>query len=861
MSFEWLIGSTSRLPFSILLSIRSQLSDRFVVSVLTGLAIAASVALAMSVEVASRSLQEELQTTTQALIGSASLSISAGKVGVSEDVLEQVRALAGVRAASPLIRRTFRVASGPEKGRSLHVIGLDLLGENDVRRYEISRAGVVVRDAVRLLALPDSVVISAAFATRLGIGDGDPLALTLDGKPIDLVVRGVLGGEMAGAFGGQIAAMDIFALQQVLGMNGRFERIDLAVDPSRPIDEIASRIERAIGVGLSVGRDTERESFGLSLLRTYQRALWAIVLVALATSALLTYAVSSMSIDRRLEELSLLRAAGMEGARVGRAMLIDSFVLAGVGTVLGAAAAPFLTRAVFGVISVASVVQQGVELGEARVALSTVAIGIVTGMVSVVAAAVPAASRAAKIGPFELIDLGRGAVRLTRTRLQASRFAVLGSVLLAIAWLESPAPGALRIAAGVVGGIALSAGLGHRLIDRGADPYGWISRVIPRIGFLIGPSLRDRPVETSLTLAAWTTIAAGLVAGVTTIGSYTGSIDGYYYGLYGDSAVVLLAGDPFGGNGLEPISPATIQMLRAHDRVEAIAPLRGVEVPFRETEITVSSFSTDVIALRGQLRFISPNPGETRAILERGDLAMNESFGKRFGLDVGDRITLPTRDGPRSFRIGASVSGTAGRNSSLLLDEAVFDRVFANAEETCWMAAFWVSPPDEEVVESLRRIESSQPLFFLRGREARMWVARSAEKYRALLSVPIALVCGLGVVSLLSLIFGSIRSRRREFALLRAAGATRSNVVAIITLAGSLVGILGSTLGIAVGALWSSVVCSFLSESIGWRIEPLLASDVVLSVCGGAAILAVLGSLLPALVATRSRELGGPQAP
>lgn len=855
MIAERWIGGSSPLPFSVLLSIRSQLTDRFAISILTALAVATSVALAMSVEVASRSLQEQLRTTTQALLGSASLSISAGQVGVPEEALDQVAQVPGVLGASPLIRRSFRVASGPEQGRALHVIGLDLLGESDVRRYEISRAGVIVRDAVRLLALPDSVVVSEAFAARLGIGDGDRLALTLEGRPVDLVVRGVLGGEVAEAFGGQIAAMDIFALQQVVGMEGRFERIDVALETDAPVDEVAQRIQAAIGPGLSVSRDAERESFGLALLRTYQRALWAIVLVALATSSLLTYAVSSMSIDRRLDELSLLRAAGMEGERVGRAVLADAFVIAVAGTALGASAAPFVTRAVFGVLSVASRVLSGMELSDAGLAPATVAIGLAVGVVGVVGAAVPASRRAARIGPFELIDLGRGSIRRERTRSRAIGFALAGAALLAFAWLESPAPSALRVIAGVVGGVALSAGLGHRLIDRGANPYGWLSRSIPRIGFLIGSTLRDRPVETALTISAWATIAAGLITGVTAIRSYTGSIDGYYYGLYGEDAVMLLAGDPFGTKGLEAISQETLEALRESGLVEEIAAVRRVEVSVLGRRVHATSFATDAISRRGRLGSATTKPQEAQAALKEGHLAMSESLAKTLGVRLGDRVTVQSTDGARTLRVGALFSGTSGPTGSLHLDEAAFEAVFPQSEEGYFMAALWVAPPEEESVEVLRRIETSQPLFFLRGREARRFVARSAEKYRALLMVPIALVCGLGVVSLLSLLFGATRSRQKEFALLRAAGATRANVVAIITLSGGLIGTLGALIGIAISVLWSSVICEFLSESIGWKIEPFLASDVAAWVCAAAGVLAMLGSLLPALLTTRTRDL------
>lgn len=856
-----MIGGSSRLPFSILISLRSQISDRFIVSGLTVLAVATSVSLAMSVEVASRALQEGLRTTTQALVGSAALTISAGDVGVPEEVLARVGEVPGVLSASPLIRRTMRVASGEHQGRALHVVGLDFLSDSDVRRYEVSRAGTVVRDAVRLLALPNSVVLSEAFATELGIGDGDRLELTLEGRPLELVVRGVLGGEMAEAFGGQIAAMDIFALQQVADVLGRFERIDVAVEPDQSIDEVAARIEVVIGPALALGRDAERETFGLALLRTYQRALWAFVIVALATSTLLTYAVSSMSIDRRLDELTLLRTAGMDGAQVGRLVLTDSLVIAVVGTALGAAAAPVVLRAVFGILSIASAVLREIELGEPRLALPTIALGLFVGIVTVVAAALPAARRAARIGPFELLDLGRGTIHFDRTRRRAALFSLVGAALLGLAWVDYAAPSALRIVAGIAGGIALAGGLGHQLIGRYADPAGWMGRWVPRIGFLIGPTLRARPVETALTIAAWTTIAAGLVTGVTTIRSYTGSIDGYYYGLYGESAVILLAGDPFGSDGLEAISPATMELLRASGRVEELAEIRGIEVPFRGRVIVVTSLATNAISRRGDLAFIGHDPEGTRAALKRRELVMNESFGQRFGIRVGDSIVLPSKGGPLTFRIGASATGTAGSSGSLLLDESAFDDAFASSAATLWMAALWVVSPENESVEALRRMESAQPLFLLRGKEARRWVARSAEKYRAMLSVPVALVCGLALVSLQALLFGTTRSRRREFALLRAAGATRANVVAIITLGGSLIGVLGSIFGIAIGAIWSAVTCSFLSESIGWKIIPIQSTELAGWVVVGAAVIAVLGSLIPALLATRVREVTGSQTP
>ncbi len=848
---ERLEGAFARLPFAILLSLRSQWADRFVVSLLTAAAIAASVSLGMSVEVASRGLREELRRTTEALVGTSSLSISAGEVGVPESLVELIAAVPGVAAAAPLVRRTLRVAQGAGEGRSLHVLGLDLLGEGDVRRFEITHSGVIVRDPVRLLALPDSIVVAESFAAELGIGDGDTLAVQLDGRPIALTVRGLLGGELSGAFAGQIAVMDVYALQQLVGMPGRFDRVDVAVDPDSSTEEVAPRLRAIVDPAYEIGRDEDRESFGLALLRTYERFLWTIVLVAVASAALLAYAVSSMSIDRRLVELSLLRAAGMEGRRVGRAVLADTLVLAGLGTALGLLATPFVTRAAAGVIGVGSTVHTGIDLSNSTLSLGTIALGLGIGLGSVLAAAVPAAGRSMRISPLELVDSGRGAVRgaLTRPRFLALAFAGAGLMLLAS--LETPLPPEGRVPLVVVGALAFASGIGHGVVRRSTTPAGPLARWIPRVGFLVGPSLNDRVVETALAVAAWSAISACVLSGVSTIRGYADSIDGYYYGLYGDDAVLLLAGDPFGARGMQPISPATVSALRETGAVSEIAAPRGIQLPFRGKEITVASFPTAVLARRGDIGHVSADPDAVHAALAAGELMMNESFGRRFGVEVGDSVSLPTRDGARSLRVGAAIRGMAGPNGSLHLDEPTFDELFPSNAAEHWVAALWLEPGNAASLDALRRTEVDQPLFLLEGREARRFVSRSTEKYRAMLAVPLAIGCVLGSVSLASLLLGATRSRQQEFALLRAAGATRTNVIPVVALSGCLVGLFGALLGLALGAVWTGVFCRFLSESIGWSIRPVFDVVVPLQIVAGAVAVALAASLVPGILSTR----------
>ena len=64
-------GNASRLPFGLLLSIRSQIADRGVLSLLSVIAVAVAVSLAASVEITSRSVRLETQRTVAAMAGPA----------------------------------------------------------------------------------------------------------------------------------------------------------------------------------------------------------------------------------------------------------------------------------------------------------------------------------------------------------------------------------------------------------------------------------------------------------------------------------------------------------------------------------------------------------------------------------------------------------------------------------------------------------------------------------------------------------------------------------------------------------------------------------------------------------------------
>ena len=241
-----MIGDESSLPFSALVALRSLVGRNRLLAFLTMLAISTSVALVTALEVGSRSVQAELERTAAALAGAATLEVTGGELGIPLALLEKVRAVPGVLAASPLIQTTFRLIDEGHKGAALRVLGVDFLADTKVRSYSIVRDRLEIRDPLRLMT-ERSIVVTEILANRLGIGQGDALRVRSGDVELELVVRGLLtSGGLADAFQGQVAAMDVYSLQSILDRRGWIDRIDVVPEHDTSAEFLKERMEQRV---------------------------------------------------------------------------------------------------------------------------------------------------------------------------------------------------------------------------------------------------------------------------------------------------------------------------------------------------------------------------------------------------------------------------------------------------------------------------------------------------------------------------------------------------------------------------------------------------------------------------------------
>ena len=290
------------------------------------LAVALGVALAWSVHLINASALAEFAGAVRAANGEPDLSLRSARAGVDDAWFERIARSAGVAQASPLLELDS-YALAPDGGRvALRVIGIDALGIAPLAPALLPRPAPGEQ---RLAAIdPDAVFLNAAARARLGLRDGDAIALR-SGPGWQ---RFRVAGSVAAA-GPPLAVVDVAAAQVRFGLAGRLNRIDLRLVPGTDPGALLAALRLPPELQpVAAGAAAQRVS---NLSRAYRVNLTVLALVALFVGAFLVYAVVSLSLAQRLPAFALLGVLGLP-ARGRRALVLGECAAIGAaGSVLG----------------------------------------------------------------------------------------------------------------------------------------------------------------------------------------------------------------------------------------------------------------------------------------------------------------------------------------------------------------------------------------------------------------------------------------------------------------------------------------------------------------------------------------------
>lgn len=792
-------------------------------TLLAVLAIALGVALAFSVHLINASALAEFGQAVRAVNGQPDAVLRPAEGSHLDEAAYPRAALhPQVRLASPALEiDTQTVLAGPTRGskQSLRVLGLDALRAPAVAPELLPRP----RDGADRLALldPDRVFLNPA-AQRLWGGLPERVSVQAGDRLISLAVAGSVAAE-----GPPLLVMDLAGAQQHFDRLGQLSRIDLRLSTGSDAAALLEALNRGqppqARLRLAPVQEAARRVSNLS--RAYRVNLGVLSVVALFTGAFLVFSVQSLAVAKRIPQLALLGVLGLAARERLRLVQLESLVLGLVGALLGLALGSGLALLALQWLGgdLGSGLIGGRIGGEAPPLQWSGAAAAVYGALGVAAAWIGGwapARQAAHIAPAQSLkglghddDANRGAWR-------GPALLALGVALAFLPPLgDLPLAAYLSVALLLLGGI-LCVPLSVDLLLRG------LQRPLQPVALLAIERARDQRGGATAAVAGVVASLALAVAMTVMVASFRDSVTHWLD--------VVLPADLYArsATGSSQADAAWF----GPDFLRRAAALPGVARLQAQRQQTVS-LAPDQPPLTLLAREVGPDAGDLPLVGKPLDdrqrppaagpeplpaLYASEAAIALHGLRLGQVLELPLPDGRRlRLWLRGVWRDYARQQGALVIDRR--DWFAATGDARVNDLALWLAPGAEPaaVREGLRRLAPDPALLELATPgEIRATSLRIFDRSFAVTYWLQAVAVAIGLFGIAASFSGQVLARRREFGALQHLGASRAQVLALVSAEGAVWTSVGTLLGLALGLAVAVVLVHVVNpQSFHWTME------------------------------------------
>lgn len=814
--------------------------------ILTTAGIVLGVAVFVGMHTANQSVLYAFNRTVDKIAGATQLQVSAGETGFPESVLEQVQAAPEVEVAAPVIEAA--VQTGIQGQGNLLVLGVDMTGDRALRDYELEDAEeAIIDDPLVFIAQPDSIIVTTGFSERTGLKLNDRLTMQTMAGPKQFTIRGVMKGEgLASAFGGNLAIMDIYSAQMVLGRGERFDRIDVVLREGVRVEDARLALQARLGPGLQVETPSARGRQFEAMAQVYSMTANITSIFALFIGLFLIYNTFNIAVTQRRAEIGILRALGATRGQIRGLFLIESGIAGLAGSIAGLGLGVLIARGLAGYLSaflgeVYGVAQRAEEISaDPRLLAASLVIGVVT---SLIAGWIPARA-AAGIDPVKALQKGRVQVISegeNRLRMRIALAALAGAVA-CVFYGHQPVFFYTGYLLSVVAVLLLTPALGTWL-TRLLRPL--LKRVRPVEGALAADSLLQAPRRTSGTVAALA-LSVALVIGLAGISrSSYDHIRRWMDAALNPDLFVTSSESLTTRSFRFPISMA--DELAATPGVEEVQPVRSARIVYRGVPVMLVAADVERISARVRARVVDGDPASMYQQARRGEgVIISDNFATLRRIARGHTIELPTPTGLLRLPVLGVVLDFSDQQGTILIDRRLYVKHWQ--DDTIDVFRIYAAPGTSipELRQALLdRFGAQTRLFVFTNQELRDYILGITDQWFGLTYVQIlvaVLVAVLGIVNTLTV---SIADRRRELGVLQAVGGLRNQIRHTIWMEALTIGVLGLVIGFALGAVHLGYILEITRRDLaGLRLEyqfPVGIAFAMLPVLLGAALFSAIG--------------------
>ena len=799
---------------------------------ITGIAI--GVAVIVAVELANQSASQAFLLSAQSITGKATHQVTGGRNGIPEDLYTTLRNKHGVRQSAPVVQGV--ISSGNE---SLQLIGVDPFAEPVFRQLGTGLDGDA---ALRLLSVPDTVLLSRITADRFAIAVGDSLPVTISGQEKTLHVAGLIEADNPAALEGFLFS-DIATAQEVLGRSGRLDRIDLILDPSQ-----VSRIQALLPAGQQLVVPESRTRVMQEMIAAFQTNLTAMSLLAILVGAFLIYNTMTFSVLRRRRTMAMLRVVGVTRRSLFASLMLEAGLLGLIGTlaglILGMATAHFLvqlvTRTINDLYFVLTVTQLIVEP-------SILIKGVVIGLgITLLATAIPAfeGGRSQPVGAMRRSRLEHSVHRSLPWLALAGLTMLLSGLLLAGQEHGGLTGGFVALFMIIIGcSLLIPAAIVvlSRLGLHATRTRGVFIRHAAR-------SLDANLSRTGLSVAALSVAVAATLGVSIMITSFRTTVSDWLgYTLRSDFYVSTLS-DEAGAIDMDKLRNIRA-LIDSMEQVDETSSSKSVMVDSRFGSVELLAIEMAARSQKG-FRFVDPPLQDIWQQYRQGEVVLvSEPFAYRHQLSTGDVLTINTPRGAVTLPVGGVFYDYGSDRGLISIDRLAYAKYWDDPEISTIGVFLKPGMETARTIAALRdELADQQSGLMLRStREIREHSMQVFDRTFAITRVLRILAIGVAFIGVLSALMALQLERRREQAILRATGVTRSQLFGLISLQTGMMGLMAGLFSIPMGWLMSEVLIDVINRrSFGWSIAAQLPVSALFEALLLAMSAALLAGLFPA---------------
>lgn len=664
------------------------------------------------------------------------------------------------------------------------------------------------------------IAVDSIAAAEEGFAVGDTITV--------VGVRGAEEFELSGIgrFGSGVslggASFGIFTLpeaQALTGKQGELDEILVEAEQGTSPEQLATALDRSLPKSAEARTGAEDAAEQSADIKEGFGFLTTILLVfagiSLFVGAFLIFNTFSITVAQRVREFGMLRTLGASSRQILGTVLVEALSLGVIASVLGIAAGLGFVALVVGAFKA-----MGFDLPQSGIVITTpaVVVSMIVGIVATLGSAIVPALRATKVTPLEALrEDGAGVIARSPRRNWIARIvALLGAVLILAGLFGTSSIGTALPLLGLglivlFVGVAMLAGsmIGPlaSLVGRPIQALRGVTARLARENTLRNPS------RTATTSAALMIGVALVVFAAVFATSATKSV--------GDALDETFAGDLIINNadGFSPISPDIADRVESARGVEAVSPISGapaeIEVDSGTKQVMLTGLDPETLTGVADLDWTDGNDETLRTLGPDGAI-VESKWATDNGVEVGETLTLTAASGER---VKARVEGSVRDRVALIVSSVALPietlrKNFDARQDFADLVAFTAGADFDRTHRRVTALLADRfPQVDVRSQQE--FKQQQEDAINQVLGLIYALLALSVIVSLFGVVNTlvlTIYERTREIGMLRAIGASRSQIRRMIRYESLITAMIGAIIGAVLGVVIAIAAVQALRE-------------------------------------------------